>query len=96
MHYHALMSDYYLFVVFCGLDKGHVKGVQPIMAAKVPIVKITDTGTGVECDLSVENRDGISKSLIIRFITSIDQRFQKLSFLVSLCLCFNNIVEFLI
>ncbi|XP_076917874.1 protein HESO1-like [Bidens hawaiensis] len=63
-------------------NKGHVKGVQPIMAAKVPIVKITDTGTGVECDLSVENRDGISKSLIIRFITSIDQRFHKLSFLM--------------
>ncbi|KAM0031352.1 putative Nucleotidyltransferase superfamily [Helianthus debilis subsp. tardiflorus] len=54
------------------------------MGAKVPIVKVIDTGTGVECDLSVENRDGISKSLIIRFITSIDQRFQKLSFLVSL------------
>ncbi|KAK9073837.1 hypothetical protein SSX86_006431 [Deinandra increscens subsp. villosa] len=61
---------------------GHVKGVQPIMSAKVPIVKIVDTATGVECDLSVENRDGISKSLIIRFITSIDQRFQKLSFLM--------------
>ncbi|KAI3725153.1 hypothetical protein L1987_64930 [Smallanthus sonchifolius] len=61
---------------------GHVKGVQPIMSAKVPIVKVVDTGTGIECDLSVENRDGISKSLIIRFITSIDQRFQKLSFLM--------------
>ncbi|KAF5789568.1 putative polynucleotide adenylyltransferase [Helianthus annuus] len=61
---------------------GYVKGVQPIMGAKVPIVKVIDTGTGVECDLSVENRDGISKSLIIRFITSIDQRFQKLSFLM--------------
>ncbi|KAK1418355.1 hypothetical protein QVD17_27498 [Tagetes erecta] len=61
---------------------GHVKGVQPVMSAKVPIVKIVDTATGVECDLSVENRDGISKSLIIRFITSIDQRFQKLSFLM--------------
>ncbi|KAI7739099.1 hypothetical protein M8C21_013764 [Ambrosia artemisiifolia] len=52
------------------------------MTAKVPIVKVIDTGTGVECDLSVENRDGISKSLIIRYITSIDQRFQKLSFLM--------------
>ncbi|KAI3827666.1 hypothetical protein L1987_01747 [Smallanthus sonchifolius] len=63
-------------------DGDHVTGVQPIMSAKVPIVKVVDTGTGIECDLSVENRDGISMSLIIRFITSIDQRFQKLSFLM--------------
>lgn len=61
---------------------GHVRGVQPIMTAKVPILKVVDAGTGVECDLSVENRDGISKSAIIRFITSIDERFQKLSFLM--------------
>ncbi|XP_024981111.1 uncharacterized protein LOC112517923 isoform X1 [Cynara cardunculus var. scolymus] len=61
---------------------GHVRGVQPIMSAKVPILKVVDAGTGVECDLSVENRDGISKSAIIRFITSIDERFQKLSFLM--------------
>ncbi|KAL8209411.1 hypothetical protein R6Q57_006143 [Mikania cordata] len=61
---------------------GHVRRVQPIMNAKVPIVKVVDEATGIECDLSVENRDGISKSLIIRFITSIDQRFHKLSFLM--------------
>ncbi|XP_071729696.1 protein HESO1-like [Rutidosis leptorrhynchoides] len=61
---------------------GHVRSVQTIMTAKVPIVKVIDAGTGVECDLSVENRDGISKSVIIRFITSIDERFPKLSFLI--------------
>lgn len=63
-------------------NEGYVRGVQPIMSAKVPILKIVDAGTGVECDLSVENRDGISKSAIIRFITSIDERFPKLSFLM--------------
>lgn len=61
-----------------------VWGVQPVLSAKVPILKVIDAGSGVECDLSVENRDGISKSAIIRLITSIDDRFQKLSFLVSL------------
>nr|XP_043628556.1 protein HESO1-like [Erigeron canadensis] len=61
---------------------GYVQGVQPIMSAKVPILKVVDPGTGVECDLSVENRDGISKSAMIRFITSIDERFLKLSFLM--------------
>lgn len=76
----------------CGLDGGHVRGVQPILSAKVPILKVVDAGTGVECDLSVENRDGISKSQIIRFITSIDERFPKLSFLVSLSLLFGSMV----
>nr|KAJ0197098.1 hypothetical protein LSAT_V11C700364860 [Lactuca sativa] len=62
--------------------QSHVRGVQPVLSAKVPILKVIDAGSGVECDLSVENRDGISKSAIIRLITSIDERFKKLSFLM--------------
>lgn len=65
-----------------GLGKGHVSGVLPITTAKVPILKCVDRGTGVECDISVENRDGILKSQIIHMISCIDERFQKLSFLV--------------
>lgn len=61
---------------------GHVSGVLPITTAKVPILKCVDRGTGVECDISVENRDGILKSQIIWIISSIDERFKKLSFLV--------------
>lgn len=64
------------------LGKGHVSGVLPITTAKVPILKCVDRGTGVECDISVENRDGILKSQIIHIISSIDERFKKLSFLV--------------
>ncbi|XP_073065445.1 uncharacterized protein [Primulina eburnea] len=63
-------------------SKGHVYGVFPITTAKVPIVKVFDRGTGVECDISVENRDGILKSQIIHIISSIDERFHKLSFLM--------------
>lgn len=64
------------------LDMGHVSGVLPVTTAKVPILKCVDRGTGVECDISVENRDGISKSQIIWTISSIDERFKKLCFLV--------------
>ncbi|KAL8527919.1 hypothetical protein ACS0TY_005653 [Phlomoides rotata] len=63
-------------------DKGHVFGVLPIPQAKVPILKCVDKGTGVECDISVENRDGILKSKMIYNISSIDERFKKLSFLM--------------
>ncbi|KAJ7957084.1 protein HESO1-like isoform X1 [Quillaja saponaria] len=61
---------------------GHVAGVQTIMTARVPIVKVTDRGTGIECDLSVDNRDGIGKSQIIHAISAIDERFKKLSLLM--------------
>ncbi|KAL8223072.1 hypothetical protein R6Q57_020471 [Mikania cordata] len=63
-------------------NSGRVQKVEPVMRAKVPILKFVDTATGVECDVSVGNMDGISKSLFIRFITSIDERFQKLCFLM--------------
>ncbi|CAA3020145.1 Hypothetical predicted protein [Olea europaea subsp. europaea] len=64
------------------LGKGHVSGILPITTAKVPILKVVDRGTGVECDISVENRDGILKSQIIHLISSIDERIKKLSFLM--------------
>lgn len=63
-------------------SEGHVFGIQPIMTAKVPILKVIDRGTGIECDLSVENRDGILKSRIVHLISSIDERFHKLSCLM--------------
>ncbi|XP_057729433.1 protein HESO1-like [Arachis stenosperma] len=66
----------------CSIQRrGHITSVQLIMTAKVPIIKLTDRGTGIECDLSVENRDGIAKSRIIHSISAIDERFRKLCFL---------------
>lgn len=62
--------------------KGHVTSIQTIMTARVPIVKVIDYGTRIECDLSVENWDGILKSQLVHVISAIDDRFQKLSFLV--------------
>ncbi|KAM3306189.1 hypothetical protein P3S67_013059 [Capsicum chacoense] len=61
---------------------GHVSGVHPVTAAKVPVLKVVACGTKIECDISVENRDGVSKSKIIHMICSLDERFQKLSFLM--------------
>ncbi|KAF8023025.1 hypothetical protein BT93_F0501 [Corymbia citriodora subsp. variegata] len=62
--------------------KGHVTSIQTIMSARVPIVKVIDYGTRIECDLSVENWDGILKSQLVHVISAIDDRFQKLSFLM--------------
>ena len=64
------------------VGKGPVCSVQQILTAKVPILKVVDRGSGIECDISVENRDGILKSQIVHMISSIDERFQMLSFLV--------------
>ncbi|XP_075085706.1 protein HESO1 isoform X1 [Nicotiana tabacum] len=61
---------------------GFVYGVYPVTTARVPVLKVVDQGTEIECDISVENWDGISKSKIIYMIGAIDERFRKLSFLV--------------
>ncbi|VVB04689.1 unnamed protein product [Arabis nemorensis] len=62
--------------------QGYVRNVKSIFGARVPIVRFFDQGTAVECDLSVENKDGILNSQIIRIISKIDDRFQKLCMLV--------------
>ncbi|XP_021738235.1 uncharacterized protein LOC110704732 [Chenopodium quinoa] len=62
--------------------KGHVTTVELIMSARVPVLKVTDSGSGIECDFSVGNRDGIAKSHIVLLISAIDERFQKLSFML--------------
>ncbi|RAL50119.1 hypothetical protein DM860_007793 [Cuscuta australis] len=61
---------------------GHVYGVNPITTAKVPVLKVVDSGTGIECDISVGNMDGILKSKTLYFISLIDERFRKLCFLM--------------
>ncbi|XP_024965683.1 protein HESO1-like [Cynara cardunculus var. scolymus] len=63
-------------------DEGLVSDILPILNAKVPVLKVVDVASGIECDLSVENRDGISKSKIIYMISSLDERFQKLCILM--------------
>ncbi|CAH8267553.1 unnamed protein product [Arabidopsis lyrata] len=62
--------------------EGHVRNVESIFTARVPIVKFCDLGTSIECDLSVENKVGNLKSQIIRIISQTDGKFQKLCMLV--------------
>ncbi|XP_019099841.1 PREDICTED: protein HESO1-like [Camelina sativa] len=62
--------------------EGLVRNVVSIFAARVPIVKFNDQGTAIDCDVSVECKDGILSSQIIRIISQIDDRFQKLCLLV--------------
>ncbi|XP_064973823.1 uncharacterized protein LOC135582600 isoform X9 [Musa acuminata AAA Group] len=42
--------------------KGHITGVLPIMGARVPVLKVVDCRTGVECDISVENKDAQTRN----------------------------------
>ncbi|KAI5058844.1 hypothetical protein GOP47_0027014 [Adiantum capillus-veneris] len=61
---------------------GTVRDIQPVLKAKVPVVKFIHCKTGIECDVSVENRDGIIKSELLRIFSTIDSRFRKLCFLL--------------
>ncbi|XP_057522832.1 uncharacterized protein LOC130802780 isoform X2 [Amaranthus tricolor] len=61
---------------------GHITTVELILSARVPVLKVTDRGSGIDCDFSVGNRDGIAKSHIVRLISAIDERFRKLSFMI--------------
>lgn len=63
------------------------------MRAAVPVVKFVEGYTNIECDISMENRDGVLKSELIGIFTLIDPRFRQLCFLVS---CFEKINIFLI
>ncbi|XP_066351076.1 uncharacterized protein [Miscanthus floridulus] len=69
-------------VLFSHQRQGLCYGVSPIVTARVPVLKVTDQGTGVECDISVENKDGMSRSVIFKFISSIDERFRILCYLM--------------
>ncbi|KAG8050241.1 hypothetical protein GUJ93_ZPchr0009g2002 [Zizania palustris] len=60
--------------VFCG--------VLPVLSARVPILNVIHRETGIECDITVENKDGMTRSMIFKFISSIDPRFQILSYLL--------------
>eukprot|EP00249_Psilotum_nudum_P023806 c28986_g2_i1 orf=281-2209(+) len=61
---------------------GHIRDIQPILRAKVPVVKFIDCRSELECDVSVENRDGIMNSELLRIFSCLDRRFRKLCFLM--------------
>ncbi|KAJ1289046.1 hypothetical protein BS78_02G135300 [Paspalum vaginatum] len=69
-------------VLYSHQRNGICSGVLPIVSARVPILKVVDRGTGIECDISVENKDGMTRSMIFKFVSSLDERFQILSYLI--------------
>lgn len=54
------------------------------MKAAVPVVKFVEGRTNIECDVSMENRDGVLKSELLGVFALIDPRFRQLCFLVCL------------
>jgi DNA polymerase sigma len=38
---------------------GKICVVQPVLRAIVPVLKSVDCRSGIECDISIENKDGI-------------------------------------
>ncbi|KAL9679213.1 hypothetical protein QQ045_017069 [Rhodiola kirilowii] len=63
-------------------NKGRFRDLKRVLGARVPIIKATHCDSGIECDISIGNWDGIKKSKIIQIICGIDVRFQQLSFLM--------------
>lgn len=63
-------------------SKGHFYDLKRIFSARVPIINIIHRDSGIECDISIGNEDGVKKSKIIQIICGIDARFQQLSFLL--------------
>ncbi|XP_024009401.1 protein HESO1 [Eutrema salsugineum] len=63
-------------------EQGRIRSVQAIWTATVPILRFVDEEIAVECDLSVDSKDGILSSQIIEIISRIDDRFQKLCLLI--------------
>ncbi|BFI14665.1 hypothetical protein MPTK1_5g05100 [Marchantia polymorpha subsp. ruderalis] len=67
-----------------GLQKGQrsVRGIETVYRAAVPVVKFVQCNTGIECDISVENNDGVLKSKVLGMFATIDTRFRQLCYLV--------------
>lgn len=61
---------------------GCVSGVIPLVKARVPTLKLVDCESGVKCDITVGNTDGISRSLILKIVSSMDGRFRILCYLM--------------
>ncbi|PKA53439.1 poly(A) RNA polymerase GLD2 [Apostasia shenzhenica] len=78
-------------VLFRRQRKGDVSDVLLVLSAKVPVLKAIDCNTGIECDISVENKDGMSRSLFFSVICFIDERFRIMSYLMKAWAKANNI-----
>jgi DNA polymerase sigma len=65
-----------------GLQRHSVRKIEPVMRAAVPVVRFVESHTSIECDVSMENMDGVLKSELLGLFSSIDPRFRQLCFLL--------------
>ncbi|XP_024362778.1 protein HESO1 isoform X2 [Physcomitrium patens] len=65
-----------------GMTRLTVRKIEPVMKAAVPVVKFVEVHTNIECDVSMENMDGVLKSELIGIFTKIDLRYRQLCFLL--------------
>ncbi|XP_052141596.1 UTP:RNA uridylyltransferase 1 isoform X2 [Oryza glaberrima] len=59
-----------------------VKFMQAITSARVPIVKIADPGSGLSCDICVNNLFAVANTKLLKDYAQIDERLLQLAFIV--------------
>ncbi|KAL3699376.1 hypothetical protein R1sor_017398 [Riccia sorocarpa] len=64
------------------LRSDNMQNVQALTHARVPIVKFTETTTGISCDICVNNMLAVVNSKLLHDYSQIDIRLRQLAFLV--------------
>ncbi|CAO2834977.1 unnamed protein product [Amaranthus hypochondriacus] len=64
------------------LQEGNFHDVQALTRARVPIVKLKDPGTGISCDICINNVLAVVNTKLLRDYAEIDVRLRQLAFLV--------------
>ncbi|ORX75232.1 PAP/OAS1 substrate-binding domain-containing protein [Anaeromyces robustus] len=64
------------------LQRNKMVDVVPIQRARIPICRFKDPGTGLKCDLTVNNRISISNSELIRCYMDLDPRVRDIVMII--------------
>ncbi|XP_052141597.1 UTP:RNA uridylyltransferase 1 isoform X3 [Oryza glaberrima] len=64
------------------LCKDDFDNVEAITSARVPIVKIADPGSGLSCDICVNNLFAVANTKLLKDYAQIDERLLQLAFIV--------------
>jgi DNA polymerase sigma len=64
------------------LQSDNLQNVQALTRARVPIVKLMDPGTGISCDICINNVLAVVNTRLLRDYAQIDARLRQLAFIV--------------
>ncbi|KAJ0964232.1 hypothetical protein J5N97_029354 [Dioscorea zingiberensis] len=64
------------------LQSDNLQNVQALTHARVPIVKLMDPGTGISCDICINNLLAVVNTKLLRDYAQIDDRLRQLAFIV--------------